>query len=1000
MTIKELVEKYWRDFEVIAFQAVKDKLSQEIILKEKLTQSQKDGGYDGEFVLLTQCEDIIKILFEAKLRSNMNADLSINDFAKALIIAIVRQADTIYIVTNLHFSDNTLSILNEFSEIVPLGIQLLNGFSVKKFIESHQNTLNDVNMELIEFLTMASNINNEQTLPLKTYTFKEHDKKNEMFLNSMNQKFNSNNKNLLVRGNIGSGKSFYIEKLCDKLQSENKTVYRIDLSKCLTYKELFLELLKKTVKLSHNLIDLLNDNEFEEAFAKIGLFDSTKDDIKMFRFIFSREKNMDYDYSVLFSLMVDAYERIYKAARIKKTIIIAFFNLVYAQKEVLQLLLHFIKNSKYFSSVLEIADNSFWTDDYNNWNAIKKNITRCSNMQPVMIKDWTISEAQNYLKQYLVNLSDDNLTSIIKKYGRTPAELSNLVELIGYSHIYQNVPKELIFGEIMNINAYINNDIHLKSLEYLYLTNSDILYFFAFIYLLSGKAELKMIASYLNDPKRFKVSMKLISQSHIFTVDCQEVAVKNSKIEDCFNTFCQKNLCFFLIENICDFVNKKMDTMHISLEKKMILECRINYFKEKSTYISSLLKLADRYLELNHLTLSEAKYRECIELMSQDLDLYVSSFNRIKIYVGLIESLIWNIGDRHNEIEPLFSLIEDLIQSLNSTSSSKILILRYYTLKYQFYHTLNDREKAFQASYDGIAQIDNDLYELDLELCGKMWRFYAISIKETTQDINKCLSVFDNAPEICHTSAKFLFGYIIHKNMNVKEADCKKVIQTKIKNYNVLYELEKNLSIDEYLHYKTNIAALHFLNKDYTTAWKEYEELLEKSDLFEINREKVRILNDMANICWINNDIKEAQKKYYMAKKLSMLCGVKHNYWPVLINLTSFEIFKKNYTTALAFSKALLPYIEQLCKDFTKVKVNSERKGYIDAALKIHLKNLHTLFNTSYDKVLISDMKKILVESQIYNVEDENDKTILEIIKNFDLKNTIYDHNGIFLLKD
>ena len=47
-----------------------------------------------------------KILFEAKLRRDIQKDLPLQDFSKALIIAINTNADTLIIGTNLHLSEN------------------------------------------------------------------------------------------------------------------------------------------------------------------------------------------------------------------------------------------------------------------------------------------------------------------------------------------------------------------------------------------------------------------------------------------------------------------------------------------------------------------------------------------------------------------------------------------------------------------------------------------------------------------------------------------------------------------------------------------------------------------------------------------------------------------------------------------------------------------------------------------------------------------------------
>ena len=43
----------------------------------------------------------------------------------------------------------------------------------------------------------------------------------------------------------------------------------IDLSKCQTYKDLFLKIMEKTLGLSLELVDLVNTKSFLEAFSRI-----------------------------------------------------------------------------------------------------------------------------------------------------------------------------------------------------------------------------------------------------------------------------------------------------------------------------------------------------------------------------------------------------------------------------------------------------------------------------------------------------------------------------------------------------------------------------------------------------------------------------------------------------------------------------------------------------------------------------------------------------------
>lgn len=1007
MTIKELVEKYWKDFEIIAFETVKNKLSSNYIISEKLTQAIKDGGYDGEFILLSQNDSVFQILFEAKLRSTTSLDLPIKDFAKALIIAIVRQADMIYIVTNLNFSQKTIRILETYANNVSLEIELLNGYSVKNFVQKNEESLKHINSDLKKFLLSQENIQCEQSISRKLFNvinLTENEKNQIITKYSKQINALTNMRNILiVKGNVGSGKSYFIEKFCCLLKTYTKYVYIIDLSKCLTYKELFLEILKKAFGITLDLIDLIDEQSFDEVFSKIGISNASEDDIQMLKFIFSKNVEFKYDYSILFAMMVDFYERIYQIAETKRHIIVAFQNIAYAQKEVLQFLLYMLKSKYIFSNILEISSDAFWSKDNNYWDAFKTNIIHLSSIPTITINDWDINNAKKFLKEHISELTDKQAYDLIHKFGKMPGELSNLVELINYSKISETTPKELIFQEIMKLSLNKNDCLYMKCLEFLQYTNSDTLYIFAFLYFIGGEIQLHLLLTFFHEnANRLNKVLSIIKSSNLFIVDGQKISIKNSKIEECLQIFCQERLYSYLVIPIATFIKDNKQNLHLTSEKKLELKCKLKYYENTKECIISLIELGDKYLNLGHLELSKTKYQQGLQLLDDNPDINLSSIHRIKLHLGIVETTIWKIGSDYDEIEQHLNLVSNLISSTNASSNQyQLLSLRYYRLLYQFYHTQSKDVLALNAAKKGVNWvIKHNLYDKNLEECGKIWRFYAIANKEN-KDMQTCLDIFNQGLCKCSDSVKFLFGYVIHQNMIISEKNPQKRLEKKLNNYKLLSNKSKKLSIDEYLHYKTNVAALHFLQKKYELAWNEYQELLEKSTIFNITREQVRILNDMANICWINDDIEEARKKYYTGKKQGEISGCTRNLWPLLVNLVSFEIYCKNYIDAFKIHLNLKQHLENICSKLAANNLGIENTEYYTAALMIHLKNLLVLNDNMQNKQIINDINELLTKSMLYKETqiNENEK-IINIIKGFKLNSTIFEHNGLFLIKD
>lgn len=1006
MTNEEIVQSYWDHFEILAFHAVKSELPQDFIIKETITQSIKDGGYDGEFILLSQDHTTFQILFEAKLRSNPKAALPMNDFAKALVIAIVRQADMIYIITNLHFSSETMKLLEQYAYNASLSIQLLNGASVKEFIKTHRGLLRDIHMDLQNFLISQNHVLKEQTLPFsvpKEFTA-SHCPIPHMEEKYMIQAKNFHRKRgiLCVEGHIGCGKSYYIENLCQVLSFEKKQVFVIDLSKCQTYKDLFLKIMEKTLGLSLELVDLVSTQSFVEAFSRIGGFISSEDDIRMLKYIFSRDTEYPYDYTILFSQIISFYIRLCPPLK-KRRMVVAFLNLAYAQREVLQLLLYFLEKTTMFSSILEVSMNSLDCAVSADWLSIRPRLLRLSTFEPYQIEDWGIGDARKFLQERIIGISMDQIDFLIRRFGCTPAELSRLVEVIGYSGIYEETPQELVFQEIAALKITNNDSLYQTCYEYMQYANSDSLYIYAFIVLLSGEVSRTVLDVFFQTQERTTKIISLVRKSNLFIVDSRIVSIRNARAEECLQTYCENMLSLWVVEPVARFIKDHPEQFHLTIEARMELTCKVNYYRNPITYAESLAELARHYLLLGQVPLSKLKYEKAYAVIKEFPKENIPQLVELQIRIGLVETLIWEIGAVNEELQAQLDFIESFsLPKLYQELTYRCLMLRYYCLRYQFHHAQDQHSQALHFAKRGVEWAEtHNLYDVTPENCGRIWRFYAIAVKEITQDINKCLVIFQEGSEKCQGSVQFLFGYTIHKNMAIDDADAQKRIIKKLGNYKPLSKREKELSIDEYLHYRVNVAALHFLSKDYKEAFRQYQPLLEKSAIFNIVREEIRILNDMANICWIHGELDEAYKKYRKGYVLAKTSGCVGNYWPILINLMSFKLSKGQYSQALELYQELEPIFEQTCSNLQIEGLSFEQREYYTAALFICLKNLLKLFQVYSSGQLLSAAEQLLKISGMDFSESSNQNVDIEsTIRQFPLDGTTFDHNGLYLLKD
>lgn len=1006
MTNEEIVQTYWDHFEVLAFHAVKSELPQDFIIEETITQSIKDGGYDGEFILLSQDRATFQILFEAKLRSNTKGALPLNDFAKALVIAIVRQADMIYIVTNLHFSSETMKLLEHYAYSASLSIQLLNGASVREFIETHRTLLRDIHMDLQNFLISQNHVLEAQRLP---FLVPEKFTASAGSLPCLEEKYRIQARNfrrrsevLCVEGHIGCGKSYYIENLCRALEFEKKQTHIIDLSKCQTYKDLFLKIIEKTLGLSLELVNLVNPQSFVQAFSRIGGSLSSEDDIRMLKFIFSRETEYPYDYSILFSQITSFYARLCLPER-AQNIVVAFLNLAYAQREVLQLLLYFLEKGAMFSSILEITLNSLDCAVSEDWQSIRTGLMRLSTLEPCRVEDWQTDDAKKFLREHIAGISENQMDFLILRFGCTPAELSRLVEVVGYSDIYEGTPKELVFQEIAALKITRNDSLYQTCYEYMQYANSDSLYVYAFMLLLSGEVGRGALDEFFQSQERAAKIISLAKKSSLFIVDGRTVAVRNARAQECLQAYCETTLSLGVVEPVAHFIESRVEQFHLTMEACMELTCRVNSYRTPEIYAESLAKLGGHYLKLGQTLLARLQYDKAYTVIKKSPQISLSPLVVLQIRLGLVETLIWEISAANEKLQEQLNFIASFsLPELDRDLTYKCLMLRYYCLRYQFHHAQDQHMQALEFAVEGVKWAEaHDLYQAAPEDCGRIWRFYAIAVKEMTQDIKKCLNVFQKGAEKCQDSVQFLFGYTIHKNMAVNDTDAQKRITQKLENYVPLLNREKELSIDEYLHYRVNIAALHFLAKDYEEATKQYEPLLEKSVIFNIVREEIRILNDMANLCWIRGELGEAYKKYRKGRALAKISGCVGNCWPILINLMSFELSKGQHSQALELYQELEPILKQNCSHLHAEQLSYEQREYYTAALFICLKNLLGLHQAYSNRQLLSAAGQLLEMSGLKVSERNRKSTDMEsIIRQLPLDGTIFEHNGLYLLKD
>lgn len=124
----------WKEWELLAYEYVKNIIKDSEIHAEKHTADSHDLGFDGIWLIRSDDRALMKlVLMEAKYRTSQSS-LPLNDCAKAIIIAFNLSASQLYIVTNIPFAPQTKENVIKFQKSINLEITCVNGNDLKNYL--------------------------------------------------------------------------------------------------------------------------------------------------------------------------------------------------------------------------------------------------------------------------------------------------------------------------------------------------------------------------------------------------------------------------------------------------------------------------------------------------------------------------------------------------------------------------------------------------------------------------------------------------------------------------------------------------------------------------------------------------------------------------------------------------------------------------------------------------------------------------------------------------
>ncbi len=458
-------KKDWILFEKLSFSYVK-----KIVLEKQmdatanktmlLTPATHDGGYDAIWHLNIGESDQT-YLMESKLR-NSQSSLSLNDCAKAIIIAFNYPAEKLYITTNLTFSNQALENIQKMKMSTNLDIICINGIQLSLFVKENEKTLKEsLGKEFIDqFINLKLKNNDLAILNQKTMhkdeiiiVGKKHQDYAKKILNSLKK----TSKSILIVGAEGVGKSYILKHIKQNLENERIRVQNIDMNLETSPTTIFIRILENlwnvellsliihTKKAELNKILSINQKEINQEIIKAVTYS----------LYVSERDYMDYadKYN---SLLLNYLDNILNNRNLRLCFI--FHNTEKASKEVQDFLYHLINvlTAKKIRIIIEYRIIGLTT------NSLQK-FERDSEI--FLIENFELKDASNYIyNQIDKKMSLKTCEILAEQLNCNPLNITGAIEKLNNQENYffnqiMFERKEIRVREIFLEKGFTNNSL-------------------------------------------------------------------------------------------------------------------------------------------------------------------------------------------------------------------------------------------------------------------------------------------------------------------------------------------------------------------------------------------------------------------------------------------------------------------------------------------------------------------------------------------------------------
>ncbi len=1016
--MKKITKTLWRRFEKIVFLTIKNILKDAKldIAKEQLTEATHDGGYDGSFLVpcitdkgCSQNKGYYKILFEAKLRSNLDKDLPLNDFSKALVIAINVDSDALIVATNLKLSETTKEHLKDFSFKTGLKTYYLSPYYIDTWIKNHNSTKYKTEDETIRNLLKNSSAYSSSQIPLESLKkdLEELSKelpplfgnKKKRSLRELVEEFNAANGIILIKGNAGAGKTFFCEHLVAELEKEHYSVYTIDLKNYQTPRVLFLKLLETLWHIPFEILLSFDKTSLEKIIEDV---DSVIPDERMKEAVlnaFSRDlehysKNSDVLNYYMIAYLLNIYE-----IRIKHANIVLYFSNINAiPPQMVDFILRFINGLADNGKIILELRTSKYIDIHMDSETWEKYViqfgTLNNNLRQITIEEFGLADAYKYIQNTLKNteVNIGFMDAILRVTGRNPLLLGSLLEYLNITNMVKELPRETVLHRLEHL--IFDDRRQIISMLVSTFCQKDIFFaeFFELIRIFQIPIEEAYAAMVLTNYSAGYID-QLIETNLIYRKG-EMLSVVHPLQFECIKN--GRSLMDSAQKALASRVLSALNADHISADHSAMIRIRcariLNRYQE---VVDIEYPLAVGLLRSGQFTLSYEYAKDAFEKIEM-LDSESQRLIHLQILLLMVEICIYQEDDSVFEID---IYMEKLNLAVLNWPVSRETETDYISFKAQYYMTKNRFEHykgLFDQAFDTLTEALKyaKKYEIQLgnQVIGNIQLEYAIALKEK-ENLNMSLEYLENCLKLQPDNPELIFTYNTQK-YELFLLDNPETASIYIDENRRLYPI---LSVATVYHNEVHWLNAQFYMKNYDMCFSKALADFKTTEQMGLKNEEGRLANLIGNIYFQSKDFNNARIYYTFGVNIFQTKNYVSNIWPLLVNMSTLlaELMDKEAV------KYIQPCIDILTDSYReRILKPSPLPGYYE---KLHVAVIILYYNIKkLEKILPEELSKSLFEKLSKNLLTTDEKKrlfqlscgeILEI-----MKNTPHYHSSYLLL--